>query len=87
MFRERVHRSSQSVEERLRRNTRVVGADPSNAIALIKIDDGEIARGQFDECRYPFNYRWRIAWHDDRRGEYRVFTDTRVPLGDMILFT
>jgi len=33
---------------------------PSNATALIKIDDGEIARGQFDECRYPLNCCSRI---------------------------
>lgn len=38
-----------------------MSAGPSNATALIKIDDGEIARGQFDECRYPLNYRSRIA--------------------------
>jgi len=33
---------------------------PSNATALIKIDDGEIARGQFDECRYSLNCCSRI---------------------------
>jgi len=55
---------------------RVVGAGPSNATALIKIDDSEIARGQFDECRYPFNCRSRIARHDDRHRESIVFLRT-----------
>lgn len=38
-----------------------MSAGPSNATALIKIDDGEIARSQFDECRYPLNYRSTIG--------------------------
>lgn len=41
-----------------------MSAGLSNATALIKIDDDEIARGQFDECRYPLNYRSRIGAED-----------------------
>jgi len=58
---------------------------PSNATALIKIDDGEIARGQFDECRYSFNYRSRIARGDDPRWKY-IFMDAQMSLCGTILF-
>lgn len=73
VFRERVHRSSRPVREGSeKRGTRVVSAGPSNATALIKIDDGEIALGQFDECRYPLNYEFedRAARRLARRVSY-----------------
>jgi len=85
-FRERVHRSSRPVKRGIEKRERGSWTrDPSsrNATTLIKIDDDEIAQGQFDECRYPLNYRSRIARYDDQRWEYRIFTDA--PCG-VILF-